>query len=73
MIVSRAGKGETLTIKLSVFRCGNCDTRTNLTISCSHPDTKFKTTLSEEGLKKFKGNILKYYDVHIVKGRRPNT
>ncbi len=72
MIVSKAGQGKTLTIKLSVFPCGNCDTKTNLTISCSHPETRFKTTLSEEGLEKFKNNILKYYDVHIGNRRRVN-
>lgn len=69
MPISRDGKGKTLTIKLSVFPCGKCDTEKNLTISCSDPDTKFKTTLSEYGLKKFRDNVLKYYGIHVGKAK----
>lgn len=58
--------GNTLYIKLSVFRAGNADPTKNLTISCPVADTRFKTTLSEEGLKKFKEKILSFYKKHVL-------
>jgi len=63
--VSKNGKGKTLYINLSIYPCGNADPRTNLTISCPEKDTQFKTTLSDEGLKKFRKEILSLYERHI--------
>ena len=63
--VSRNGKGKTLYIELSVFPCGKADTEKNLTISCPDADTRFKTSLSDEGLKKFRANILDFYSKYV--------
>jgi hypothetical protein len=38
----------------------------NLTISCSDPDTLFKTSLSDEGLKKFREHVLNFYKEHVT-------
>lgn len=65
--ISKEGKGKTLYLKISVYRCGDADPTNNLTISCSDPDTQFKTTLSDNGLKKFKEKILSAYSKHILK------
>lgn len=56
--ISRSGQGKTLYVELSIYPCGSSDTTRNLTISCPDADTRFKTTLSDEGLKKFRENIL---------------
>jgi len=52
--IARGGEGKTLYIELSVYPCGKSDPTKNLTISCPNADTRFKTTLSEDGLAKFK-------------------
>jgi hypothetical protein len=59
--------GQTLYMDLSVFRCGGADPAKNLTISCSHPATQFKTTLSDRGLQKLKREILCFYDKYVSK------
>lgn len=64
--ISKKGKGKTLYIKLSVYPCGEADPASNLTISCPDPDTQFKTTLSNYGLKKFRDYVLKFYREHII-------
>ena len=64
--VARKGKGKTLYIELSIFPCGGADPAKNLTISCPDKDTRFKTTLSDAGLKKFRTKILEFYDKHVV-------
>ena len=64
--VSKSGTGKTLYIELSVYPCGGADPTKNLTISCPEKDTQFKTTLSDEGLKKFKENILGFYKKHVL-------
>jgi hypothetical protein len=64
--VSKEGKGKTLYIEMSVFPCGAADPTKNLTISCPAGDTQFKTTLSDEGLKKFKEHILSFYTKHVL-------
>ncbi len=64
--VSKKGKGKTLYIKLSIYPCGNANPTKNLTISCPDKDTRFKTTLSDRGLKKFKQAILKFYEKKIM-------
>jgi hypothetical protein len=64
--ISKKGAGKTLYLKISVYRCGNADTAKNLTISCSDTDIEFKTTLSDEGLQKFKKEILSAYSRHIL-------
>ena len=64
--VSKDGKGKTLYIKLSVYPCGTANPETNLTISCPDADTKFKTTLSDYGLKKFRSNILDFYKKYVL-------
>ncbi len=68
--VSKSGAGKTLYIELSVFPCGSADPTKNLTISCPAKDTQFKTTLSDEGLKKFRENILGFYKNHVL-DRKP--
>lgn len=65
--ISKGGKGKTLYIKLSIYPCGMADPTNNLTISCPDPDTRFKTTLSDEGLRKFKREVLVFYNKHILK------
>ena len=64
--VSKSGTGKTLYIELSVYPCGGADPTKNLTISCPEKDTQFKTTLSDEGLKKFKENILGFYKKYVL-------
>lgn len=64
--ISKRGEGKTLYIELSVFLCGKGNPRKNLTISCPAEDTRFKTTLSDNGLKKFKEKILEFYNEHIT-------
>lgn len=64
--ISKDGKGNTLYIKLSVYRCGDADPTKNLTISCPSPETMFKTTLSDDGLRKFRECILRFYSQHIL-------
>jgi hypothetical protein len=64
--VARQGKGKTLYIELSIFPCGDADPTKNLTISCPDQDTRFKTTLSDAGLKKFRTKILEFYNKHVV-------
>lgn len=59
--ISKSGRGKTLYIELSVYPCGLADATKNLTISCPDKDTRFKTTLSDQGLEKFKENILAFY------------
>lgn len=68
--VSKEGKGKTLYIELSVFPCGEADPAKNLTISCPDVDTRFKTTLSDEGLKKFRANILEFYNKYVIEGAK---
>jgi len=64
--VSKDGHGKTLYIELSIYPCGSADPRNNLTISCPAFDTQFKTTLSDDGLKKFKEHILSFYSTHVL-------
>jgi hypothetical protein len=64
--ISRNGKGKTLYIEISVYPCGNANPKTNLTISCPNADTRFKTTLSDKGLKKFRANILDFYTKNVL-------
>jgi hypothetical protein len=64
--VSNGGQGKTLYVELSIYPCGNADPRKNLTISCPSLDTQFKTTLSEDGLKRFKEQILKFYATQVL-------
>lgn len=68
--VSKSGTGKTLYIDLSVYPMGSYDPQKNLTISCPNKDTKFKTTLSDEGLKKFREKILEFYNRHVL-DRKP--
>lgn len=67
--VAKEGTGKTLYIELSVYPCGSADPTKNLTISCPAKDT-FKTTLSAEGLRKFRENILDFYKNHVL-DRKP--
>jgi hypothetical protein len=64
--VAKQGKGKTLYIELSIFPCGGADSTKNLTISCPDQDTRFKTTLSNAGLKKFRAKILEFYNKYVV-------
>ena len=64
--ISKHGKGKTLYIELSIYPCGAADPTKNLTISCPDKDTQFKTTLSDNGLIKFKENVLKFYSKHVL-------
>ena len=64
--VSKNGNGKTLYIELSIYPCGEADPTKNLTISCPAQDTRFKTTLSDNGLKKFKDYILQFYEEHVI-------
>lgn len=64
--ISKDGLGKTLYIELSIYPCGGADPAKNLTISCPDTDTKFRTTLSENGLKKFKDHILSLYSQHVL-------
>lgn len=64
--ISKDGQGKTLYIELSIYPCGSADPTKNLTISCPDPDTQFKTTLSEDGVAKFKQHILAFYSKHVL-------
>ena len=64
--ISKDGKGKTLYIDLSIYPCGEADPTKNLTISCPDIDTRFKTTLSDQGLQKFKKSVLDFYSQHIL-------
>jgi hypothetical protein len=64
--VSKNGKEDTLYLELNIFPCGTSRPEVNLTISCPDKDTRFKTTLSDEGLKKFRRYILDFYKIHIL-------
>lgn len=64
--ISKDGKGETLYIEISIYPCGRAKTTTNLTIACPDKETQFKTTLSDYGLKKFRRNILEFYNKHVT-------
>ena len=66
--ISKKGKGKTLYIKLSIYPCGSADPEKNLTISCPDEDTRFKTTLSDYGLRKFRENVLKFYSDLVLQG-----
>lgn len=63
---SRNGKGKTLYLELSVYPCGTADPTKNLTISCPNPETQFKTTLSDDGLRKFRECVLGFYREHVL-------
>lgn len=65
--VSKEGKGKTLYIELSVYPCGKANPRKNLTISCPNENTRFKTTLSDNGLQKFRRYVLSFYEQHVLK------
>ena len=64
--VSKKGKGKTLYIELSVYEHPAYEPTKNLTISCPARDTRFKTTLSENGLKQFRRYMLKFYNEHVI-------
>ena len=64
--ISKGGLGKTLYIELSIYPCGAANPRQNLTISCPDKDTRFKTTLSDYGMKKFREHILTFYEQHIL-------
>ncbi len=63
--ISKDGEGKTLYVEISVFP-NNSDPTKNLTISCSDPATRFKTTLTDNGLKKFREKILDFYSHHVL-------
>lgn len=65
--VSKDGQGKTLYLELSVYPCGSANPEKNLTISCADSDTQFKTTLSDDGLQKFKAHILAFYAEYVLK------
>lgn len=64
--ISKNKKGKTLYLELNIFPCGKANPKNNLTISYPDKDTRFKTTLSDKGLQKFKQSILSYYNQHIL-------
>ncbi|MBI4708350.1 MAG: hypothetical protein HY761_10590 [Candidatus Omnitrophica bacterium] len=64
--ISKDGKGKTLYIEISLYPCGQADPSKILTISCPDKETQFKTTLSDEGLKKFKDMMLHFYNQHVL-------
>ena len=64
--ISKDGNGKTLYIELSIYPCGGADPTKNLTISCPDIDTRFKTTLSDQGLQKFKNSVLDFYSQHVL-------
>ena len=64
--VSKDGQGRTLYIEISLYPCGQADPTKNLTISCPDKDTQFKTTLSDQGLKKFKDMMLSFYEAQVL-------
>ena len=58
--VSKLRHGKTLYVEISLYPCGAADPTRNLTISCPNKDTQFKTTLSDDGLKKFRDMMLSF-------------
>lgn len=64
--ISKSGQGKTLYINLSIYPCGSADPTKNLTVSCPDSNTKFKTSLSDNGLEKFKREILKSYSEQVL-------
>lgn len=64
--VSKGGQGKTLYIEISLYPCGQADPTKTLTISCPAKETQFKTTLSDEGLRKFKAMMLSFYKEHVL-------
>jgi hypothetical protein len=64
--ISKNGHGKTLYVEISLYPCGAADPTRNLTISCPDKDTQFKTTLSDEGLKKFRDMMLSFYGQHVL-------
>jgi hypothetical protein len=64
--VSKDGQGKTLYIEISLYPCGQANPTKNLTISCPGKETQFKTTLSDDGLKKFKAMMLFFYKEHVL-------
>lgn len=64
--VSKGGQGKTLYLEISLYPCGQADPKRNLTISCPDKETRFKTTLSDEGLKKFRVRMLSFYEEHVL-------
>jgi len=63
--ISKNGKGKILYIQLSVYP-GKTDPRKNLTISCPDKETRFKTTLSDNGLRKFRERVLEFYKDQVL-------
>ena len=63
--ISKNGKGKTLYIQLSVYP-GKTDPHKNLTISCPDKETRFKTTLSDNGLRKFRERVLEFYKDQVL-------
>jgi len=63
--ISKGGKGKTLYIELSIYP-GTTDPEKNLTIACPDADTRFKTSLSPNGLQRFREEILGFYKKHIL-------
>jgi len=63
--ISKDGKGKTLYIELSVYPSG-ADPTKNLTISCPDKETRFKTSLTDHGLKQFKESVLRFYKEHVL-------
>jgi hypothetical protein len=64
--VSKDGQGKTLYIEISLYPCGGADPTKNLTISCPDKNTQFKTTLSDQGLKKFRDMMLSFYEENVL-------
>jgi len=58
--------GKTLYLELSVYPSGTTDPRKNLTISCPDSNTRFKTSLSDNGLKKFRTEVLRFYEEMVL-------
>lgn len=63
--ISKNGLGKPLYIEISVYPNG-ANTMKNLTISCADPDTPFKTSLSDNGLIKFREHLLELYKKHVT-------
>ena len=64
--VSKEGEGKTLYVELSIYPCGQADPTKILTISCPDKNTRFRMTLSDEGLIKFRKKILEFYSDQIL-------
>ena len=67
--VSRDGKGKTLYIPLSVYSRGGADPAKNLTISCPDKETRFRLSLSDNGLRRFRGLLQKFYREQVLERR----